>query len=307
MTRFLTRERRRSRPVRSRCVSPRRTAVGALMVIGMSVLGPGQPLIAGAADTVGARSAGGSATALDSRPAAGLRRGVSGTRLAVPHLPTVTRKVPWSLGLPARLQYLGNARQEIVVTARSWRSTHGTLTAYVFRSGRWARVLGPFPARLGYHGLVPGTRRIQGSGTTPAGTYPIREAFGVSPDPGTALPYLHVTDPGWWWVEDRRSPYYNSLRRAGQGGFPRTEAGRNGSEQLLRHVPQYDFAVVIDFNRPNPVRGRGAGIFLHVDGPGATAGCVSVSEPVMVTLLRWLDPAAHPRITIAPASVLARY
>ena len=61
----------------------------------------------------------------------------------------------------------------------------------------------------------------------------------------------------------------------------------------------YQYAVVIDFNRWPAVRYRGAGIFLHVNGTGATAGCVSVPLTTMVSILRWLDPAQHPRIAIA--------
>ena len=44
---------------------------------------------------------------------------------------------------------------------------------------------------------------------------------------------------------------------------------------------QYAHAVVIDYNYARPVKGRGAGIFLHVNGSGATAGCVSVPADAM--------------------------
>ena len=62
--------------------------------------------------------------------------------------------------------------------------------------------------------------------------------------------------------------------------------------------------LVIDFNRPNPVIGRGAGIFLHAFGSGATAGCVSIRRDRMAAVLRWLDPAASPRIIIGTAAYL---
>jgi L,D-peptidoglycan transpeptidase YkuD (ErfK/YbiS/YcfS/YnhG family) len=69
---------------------------------------------------------------------------------------------------------------------------------------------------------------------------------------------------------------------------------------------QYDWAAVIDFNRPHPVVGRGAGIFLHANGRGATAGCVSVPHATMRTVMRLLSAAAHPRIAIGPATWLDR-
>ncbi|WP_129307230.1 hypothetical protein [Streptomyces sp. L2] len=44
--------------------------------------------------------------------------------------------------------------------------------------------------------------------------------------------------------------------------------------------------------------GRGAGIFLHVNGSGATAGCVSVPRATMGRIMGWITPSAHPRIAI---------
>lgn len=50
------------------------------------------------------------------------------------------------------------------------------------------------------------------------------------------------------------------------------------------------------------MRGRGAGIFLHVNGRGATAGCVSVPADAMDRILAWADPARDPHIAIGTAS-----
>ncbi len=50
----------------------------------------------------------------------------------------------------------------------------------------------------------------------------------------------------------------------------------------------------------------GGGIFLHVSGPGATAGCVSVPRDVMRRVLRWLDPAAEPVLVMGPRSAITR-
>ena len=51
------------------------------------------------------------------------------------------------------------------------------------------------------------------------------------------------------------------------------------------------------FNR-RQVRHRGAGIFLHVNGRGATAGCVSVPRSFMRSAMARLDPARVPVIAI---------
>ena len=71
--------------------------------------------------------------------------------------------------------------------------------------------------------------------------------------------------------------------------------------------PQYTYLAVIGYNMPARP-GRGSGIFLHEVYPGyATAGCVSLPEADLLRVLRWLDPAASPRIVMAPRQVLARY
>ena len=44
----------------------------------------------------------------------------------------------------------------------------------------------------------------------------------------------------------------------------------------------------------------GSAIFLHVNGKGSTAGCVSLSRANLISVLKWLDPAMKPRIVMAP-------
>ena len=60
-------------------------------------------------------------------------------------------------------------------------------------------------------------------------------------------------------------------------------------------TPQYRYFAVIDYNAHPVVPGRGSAIFLHV-AVGSTAGCVSLPEPRLLRLLRWLRPAARPGI-----------
>lgn len=55
---------------------------------------------------------------------------------------------------------------------------------------------------------------------------------------------------------------------------------------------------MINFNRRPAVPGRGVGIFPHVNGGGATAGCVSVPRATTDRLMDWIKPSAHPRIAI---------
>lgn len=183
-------------------------------------------------------------------------------------------------------------QQLIVVRADTWSTSYATLTAYERDgAGRWRVVRGPMKARLGSRGLVVGTQRRQGSRTTPAGYFPLTRAFGRWPDPGTALPYVQV-DSRHYWVGDNASPYYNQMRLSTHGGFDRRQ-----SEHLVRYNPHYDYSLVVDFNTQQ-VRWRGSAIFLHVNGTGATAGCVSVTRTQLAWLLRWLKPGKRPHIVI---------
>ena len=218
---------------------------------------------------------------------------------------------------PSRLTHLGDAGQVVVVSSRSWSSSYAVLRRYERTTdGRWRRVADPVAARVGRHGFVVAAHRRQSTGTSPAGTFGLVSAFGNGPDPGTALPYRAV-DRSDWWVYDPRDPRtYNILQPR---RVPATAWRRSWAEDLSGYGGQYRYVAVLDFNLPagvtraadgqlvaaQPADTRlGGGIFLHVSGPGATAGCVSVPRATMRATLRWLDPAQHPVIVMGPRSAL---
>jgi L,D-peptidoglycan transpeptidase YkuD (ErfK/YbiS/YcfS/YnhG family) len=222
---------------------------------------------------------------------------VDGRVAAAAHAPAVPGARRYTRRIPA------DVTQVVVVRAARWRSTSGTLTWWSRTSTGWRKV-GSAKARLGYGGLVVAAARVQSTGTTPAGLFTMTETFGRQADPGTAMPYTRLTDDHWW-VQDRRSRYYNQMRLGSQGGFARRTRGYNASEHLARMGSQYDYVSVIDFNRPRPVIGRGSGIFLHAYGDRTTVGCVSIPRASMRSLLRWMAPGAHPRIVIGKARWLS--
>lgn len=186
----------------------------------------------------------------------------------------------------------GGGTQLITAQAPGTGSTSGTLTWWDLRDGRWVAT-GSAPARFGAKGLVDGAARKQGTNTTPTGLYDLPFAFGVEKAPdGTTVEYRPVREDSWW-CQDNDSLSYNRWTE------PRPSDCRAAeSEHLISYRTQYAYALVIGFNYHAPVRGRGAGIFLHVNGAGATAGCVSVPADAMRALVRWADPARHPHIAI---------
>ncbi|WP_258573046.1 L,D-transpeptidase family protein [Streptomyces sp. KM273126] len=188
---------------------------------------------------------------------------------------------------------VGNATQVITVKASG---SYATVTAWAKTSAGWKAQFSTSAARVGSNGVTDGATRRQSTYTTPTGTYTITEGFGVQAS-GTAMPYHVVTDRDWW-VQDPESKYYNSMHSEQGADFPLTESGDRGSEHLINYATQYAKALVINFNRWPATPGRGAGIFLHVNGNGATAGCVSVPRATMDQIMGWITPAAHPRIAI---------
>ncbi|OIQ72005.1 hypothetical protein GALL_463740 [mine drainage metagenome] len=191
---------------------------------------------------------------------------------------------------------VGNATQIITVKAVG---SAATLTAWARRPDGWHAFLSTKSARIGAKGIANGATRRQNTNTTPSGTYTLTQAFGIMANPGTTLPY-HLVTKSDWWVEDNNSAYYNSLRSSAQGGFDTSapESSVNGSEHLITHVGQYDYAIVVDYNMSPSVPYRGAGIFIHVSTGYPTAGCVALPRKTLVSLMRWLKPSAHPRIAI---------
>ena len=221
---------------------------------------------------------------------------------------------------PSRLTGLTGSSQVVVVTSARWSGSRAWLRAYErLDDGAWALVAGPVPARIGRSGWVPATSRRQGTGTTPAGTFRLPSAFGTEPDPGSGLRYRHVDRSDWWPYDPRDAATYNVLQTRRSAG---SDWRRSWAEDLSEFGRQYRHAVVIGFNLPGGVHRnsgervarraadvrRGGGIFLHVlKAPRfdqATTGCVAIPQRDLVGLLRWLEPAAQPRIVMGPVSSL---
>jgi len=203
---------------------------------------------------------------------------------------TKTKPAPRApdFGIPVSI---GNAQQIVTVTASSSSATTGTLRAWQQQSdGSWKVVHGPYRAWLGSAGIG---HQSEGSTRTPLGTFTMTEAFGRDPDPGTALPY-HQTVPNDWWVSDVNSKLYNTLQTCAKSACT---FNTSVSEHLYYEVPYYDYAVVMDVNRWPAVPGAGSAFFLHISPHhDPTAGCVAIDEGPLLTIMRWLNPAKHPRI-----------
>ena len=177
--------------------------------------------------------------------------------------------------------------QMIVVTAPVASSQTATLTAFEKdAAGAWKPVIGPTKADLGEKGMGKAQDNVY---RTPQGTFALDQAFGRQENPGTKMPYFKVDNQDWWDANPK-SPTYNTHVRQSQspGG---------GSENLYNMGPVYDYAVNVAHN-PNRVPGDASAIFLHVSNGQPTWGCVAIEKQKMIDVLKWLDPAKNPKITI---------
>ena len=185
-----------------------------------------------------------------------------------------------------------------VLTVNHTRSYLARVTLWRLVGSEWSQML-RVTGRTGYGGLVPGDEREQGTGTTPLGTFPLLSSFGThAGNSAWDLAHRRIRR-GDYWVQDNRSDYYNRYRNRGAGGFRwwLPASNINASERLTDYPFQYEYSIVIGYNWEQ-VRHRGSGVFLHVNGRGATAGCVSAPRWYVRQMLVRLDPDHRPLIAI---------
>lgn len=128
----------------------------------------------------------------------------------------------------------------------------------------------------------------EGSGMTPAGFFSVGEAFYIEDEPQTGLSSFHVTE-NTYWVDDPDSPYYN--QKVELEGDPKWDS----AEHMISYYDAYIYGFVINFNMDPVVPGKGSAIFFHV-GYNSTAGCIAVSQDMMLQYLAKLDASKNPYI-----------
>ena len=151
--------------------------------------------------------------------------------------------------------------------------------------GEWQEQL-QCKALLGKNGI---DKVREGDKRTPSGDFGFLMAFGAKEDPGSLVPYTKLTNT-MYLCGDKE--YYNQFIDVSKLDH---RCGNN-SEHLLSYIPQYNYALFIDYNKER-IFGKGSAIFLHCFGSYPfTLGCVSVAEENMVKILRTVD--ANARICI---------
>lgn len=186
----------------------------------------------------------------------------------------------------------GSATRVLTYVARSYSSTSGTLQAWSkSASGGWVKYGPAIHAWGGSDGLT--THMSESRSATQVGSFSMTQSFGYYSNPGTSLPYFK-TQPDDWWISQKGRLYNTHQRCSSHCSF--TLGSPN--EHLYYETPDYNYAVVININTSPAVYPDGSAVFLHVTEGKPTAGCISIPQSNLVTIMKWLTPSTHPRILI---------
>ena len=178
------------------------------------------------------------------------------------------------------------------------------------RTGKeWKAVAPPVPVLYGKNGLVwgrgllgtgePGTHKAEKDGRAPAGVFRIGTIYTYDealPN-GSNYPFHTVTN-GDAWIDDVNHPQYNQHVTVDPANPPPWFG-----KQKMRHGDfAYRWLVEIRHNSDPPVPGDGSAIFFHIRrGPSRpSAGCTTMAEDDLVSLIRWLRADQRPHYVLLP-------
>ncbi|WP_067727200.1 L,D-transpeptidase family protein [Oceanobacillus damuensis] len=194
-----------------------------------------------------------------------------------------------------KLKSIDGNNQLILVTADGYNTSSARVRTFERNTeGNWQQLL-DVSGFIGKNGFAD--NKVEGDGKTPTGKYTIGHAFGRAGNPGTKLSYRAIT-PDDVWVDDSNSSLYNSWQS-------KSETSDKWASAENMDIPLYTNGFVINYNMSR-TPGKGSAIFFHI-ASGHTLGCVGVSEPNVLSILKWLDPAKNPVIIQTPASGLGNY
>lgn len=152
----------------------------------------------------------------------------------------------------------------------------------------WSLMYKPFPAVLGKNGVAQIGRKKEGDLKTPAGFYPIGDAFGTQPL-AVKMDFRYITKTDKF-IDDVHHQHYNT--------WVNGETDAKSYEAML--TKPYTYGAVVNYNMHPTHPGAGSAIFIHLwESPQIpTAGCIAMEKKHVLHMLHWLDKAQHPYIWI---------
>ncbi len=211
-----------------------------------------------------------------------------------------------------------SSRQCLVGIADSWDSSSATLRFYRKSRGEWKPDGEAWKARLGKSGLIWGSglhpvpvgaaTKKEGDWRSPAGVFAIGGAWGyestIRKNPN--LFYRQITSRDLW-VEDPSSPQYN--RNVILNHEPATRWEKK--QQMKQDDPAHALKLFIAHNAPpQVVPNEGSSIFFHIwrgGGSKPTAGCTTMEETRLRSLISRIDPEWRPLYVLLPRAEYEKY
>lgn len=214
------------------------------------------------------------------------------SQVSAPVQPVTPPKVvqPASTGIAAFVAKSPSARYSDQIVGVVASGSYAQVYLFEKTNSVWQQILSS-SGRVGYQGV--GTAQ-EGSGRTPRGSYGLTLAFGTGGNPGSGLPYRQITSRSYW-ISNTADAQYNTWQERDQSST---------LDEHLSHYPtQYRYAIALNYS--NGV-GGGSAFFLHCNGAGSTAGCISVPASVMLQLIRRIHSGAR-IINVTSNAQLASY
>ena len=201
--------------------------------------------------------------------------------------------------------------QCIVGIADGWNSSTATLRFYQKSGGQWKQEGDAWQARLGKSGLIWGSgihpaqtgvsHKKEGDMRSPAGVFTIGGVWGYDTQirKHPKLFYRKVTSRDLW-VEDPASPQYN--RNVVLDHEPATAWEKK--QQMKQNDAAHALKLFIAHNAPpKVVPNAGSSIFFHIwrgGGSKTTAGCTTMDEAKLRSLIARIDPTRKPLYVLLP-------
>ena len=204
---------------------------------------------------------------------------------------------------------LDDSRQLVVGIAPGWDSSSGQIQRFERNGREWKAVGKPIAVLFGRQGLAwgrglrgtdePGTHKAEKDWCAPAGLFRIGTIYTYDralPE-GSDYPFHTVTEADAW-VDDPSLPHYNQHVVVDPKNPPPWF-----QKQKMRHGDfAYRWLVEVRHNADPPIPGAGSAIFFHIRrGPQRpSAGCTTMAEEDLVTLIRWLRSSQTPCYALLP-------
>jgi len=130
----------------------------------------------------------------------------------------------------------------------------------------------------------------EGFAATPAGLFPITEAFYIDKSLETGLDSFKITEETYW-IDDPESKFYNQRVEGTEN------KDWNSAEHMSSSPQSYECGFVIGYNIEQ-TPGAGSAVFFHVIGRVKSEGCVVVAKEDCYEYLRMLDKNKNPYVLI---------